>query len=99
MRCSSIKINLINIYDLNNDEPKYFSKIRDLSEKEFDYVIICGDFNLVLNPAQDSDNYTSINKPRARLTVLEIIRETDLVDTFCSLNPNATPGERHLEVQ
>ena len=79
LRCSSIKINLINIYAPNHDEPQFFSKIRDLSEKESDYVIICGDFNLVLNPTQDSDNYTSINNPRARSYVLEIISEIDLV--------------------
>ena len=88
LRCSSIKINLINIYAPNHDEPQFFSKIRDLSEKESDYVIICGDFNLVLNPTQDSDNYTSINNPRARSYVLEIISEIDLVDTFRFLHPN-----------
>ena len=63
IKCSSAKINLINIYAPNQDEPAFFKEVKDrASVGEFDYVIICGDFNLVLDPKKDSFNYNSINK-------------------------------------
>ena len=50
----------------NQDEPAFFKEVKDhASVGEFHYVIICGDFNLVLNPKKDSFNYNSINNPKA----------------------------------
>ena len=49
--------------------------------------MICGDFNLTLNPNLDSQNYLNLNNPRARLTVLDIIEEYGL-DLYGYFNPN-----------
>ena len=71
--CSSIKINLINVYAPNQDDPNFFQTLRGLVDNaEFDYVMICGDFNLVLDPVLDSYNYNNINNPKARLKLLPL---------------------------
>ena len=55
LTCGSIKINLINLYAPNTDSPNFFSEIEKLTtNEETDYVVICGDFNLVLDPSRDS---------------------------------------------
>ena len=53
--CFSIKINLINIFAQNQD-----------NNVEYDYTIICGDFNLVLDSMLDSYNYNNLNNPKAQ---------------------------------
>ena len=52
-----------------------------------DYYIICGDFNLVLNPKIDSMNYKQINKLKATCDILNILDELNLVDCFQSSYP------------
>ena len=49
-----ISIRLINIYAPNNDSPQFFMEIITfIEENEQDYIINCGDFNLVLDPKID----------------------------------------------
>ena len=51
---SGIKITLITIYAPNQDNPAFFGTIRDLVEQiNTDYVLICRDLNLVLDPLKD----------------------------------------------
>ena len=45
-------------------------------------IIICGDYNCVLNPELDYYNYKGINNAKARETVLEIINDKYLIDPF-----------------
>ena len=50
-----ITIRLLNIYAPNNDNPEFFLKINDyVSNNNCDYCIICGDFNLTIDPEMDS---------------------------------------------
>ena len=49
--------------------------------------MICGDFNLVLNPELDYHNYKHINNKNARNHIREIIEERQLIDPFRKLNP------------
>ena len=55
-----ISTKLINLYAPNRDTPEFFNSINDILEnstsKIVDYTIICGDFNLILNPDIDSFN-------------------------------------------
>ena len=53
-----------------------------------DYTILCGDFNLVLNPVKDLQNYKHIKNPKARSSLLNIVSEHDLLDIYRSRNPN-----------
>lgn len=56
-------------------------------ELDIEYFILCGDFNLVLNPDVDTYNYISINNPKAREKLLEIMDDLQLVDYYRVLNP------------
>ena len=81
--CSSIKINLINIYAPNQDDPNFFQNLKNLVDNvESDYSIICGDFNLVLDPVLDCYNYNNLNNPKARSELLTIMNELDLTDAY-----------------
>ena len=87
LKCSSMIINLINIYAPNHDDPKFFNEIKNLTLKgESDYVILCGDFNLVLDPKKDSHNYKKVNNPKARLATIELMDEVDLMDLYRTLH-------------
>ena len=89
MIISDIKIRLINIYGPNTDDCSFFNKIRDLlQDHEQDYVIWCGDFNIILKTDLDSHNYVNVNNPKSRTTLLNIIHDYNLVDLYRYFNPN-----------
>ena len=76
-------VKIINIYAPNQDSPDFFETIDEIiSEDTFDHLLICGDFNLTLNPSLDSYNYRYINNPRSRTSVLQMMRTHSLIDTF-----------------
>ena len=49
--------------------------------------MMCGDFNLVLNP-ELGYNYKHVYNPNARQKVIEIIEDNDYVDVFRQFYPN-----------
>ena len=51
-------------------------------------MAICDDYNLTLNPNFDGQNYLNFNRPRGRLTVLDIITEYGLIDLYRYFYPN-----------
>ena len=70
------KIKLVNLYAPNTDSPTFFRNIENFllqSQTSYNFTIICGDFNLVLDPVKDTYNYKQINNPNARHVVLDII--------------------------
>lgn len=61
------RVTLVNIFGPNSDQPGFYEKIRNMFlELDSEYFILCGEFNLVLNPDIDTYNFTSINNPKAR---------------------------------
>ena len=55
------RFTLANIYGPNTDDPQFYENIVQLIRKiENDDVVICGDWNLILNPDCDMDNYLHI---------------------------------------
>ena len=81
--CSSVKIYIINIYAPNQDSNEFFNEIQKITQNnKADYNIICGDFNLVLDPTKDYKNYTSMNNPRACNKVIETIDECNLLNAY-----------------
>ena len=50
---------------------------------------MCGDFNLVLNPSKDFQNYVNINSPKARSKVITMLNDRDLVDIYRANYPNS----------
>lgn len=80
---------LCNIYGPNRDTPSFYDKLqKDINEMEFDCgrVILCGDFNLVLNPDIDYTNYIHVNNPLSRRRVLQLMEDNNLVDVFRERN-------------
>ena len=81
------KFTLVNLYGPNDDKPKFYKEIRQkYNAFQNDKIIICGDWNLVINPDLDTNNYLHINNPRARQEVLNMIDEEDFVDIYRVLN-------------
>lgn len=83
------RLTLLSLYGPNQDIPGFFDNIMSIIE-DFgnENYVICGDFNLVLNPTIDCFNYLHINNPNARMKVLEIIDQWNLVDPFREIYPN-----------
>ena len=76
-------IHIMTLYAPNTDNPAFFSEVQDiLKEHPADYYIICGDFNLVLDPHMDSYNYKHLNNPKARSSVLNMINDLNLLDIY-----------------
>ena len=67
----------------------FFLKVKEIIE-EFDneYVIICGDFNLVQNQELDTFNYINVNNPNAKDIVLNLKEELNLIDPFREIYEN-----------
>ena len=64
MSCNSVNINITNIYASNEDSLDFFNEIQKVTQNnKTDNNIICGDFNLVLDPSKDYKNYTRVNNP------------------------------------
>jgi len=82
-------LTLITIYGPNADTPNFFKDLLEIID-DFgnDDIIVCGDFNLVINPELDYENYLHTNNRAARQKVLEIMEERELVDCYRHLNPH-----------
>ena len=79
---------LIVLYDPNKDQPNFYSSLRDtLIEKDNDPIIICGDWNLVLDFSIDTHNYICENNINSRKMVKELMCVLDLIDTWRPSNP------------
>ena len=80
---------IINIYGPNYDDPEFFDMVTE-TFTEFDnkYFILCGDFNLALNPSLDTLNYRGISNPKARVKLLEVMEDLQLLDYYRILNPD-----------
>ena len=84
---SAFTFQLINIYAPNTDTPAFFDYIKDeIESSDHEYSIICGDFNLVLNPQKDCYNYRNLNNPRARNCLIQTMDSLLLSDAFRTLN-------------
>ena len=82
------RFTFVNIYGPNSDNPSFFQKIFQHTEEKGNAVfIICGDFNLVLDPEIDSSNYKNINNPKARDRPIEYMEINHVTDPFRENNP------------
>ena len=77
------KITLVNIYGPNEDRSQFYSNIKQKIE-DFgnDRAIICGDWNLIIDPDLDCENYKHINNPKARGVVKEFLEDLDYMDAY-----------------
>ena len=83
------------------DSPEFFNKVKEMIEANLqDHFVICGDYNVTLDPTLDTSNYKNINNPNARKTLLKIyinarktllkiIQSHNLVDAYRFYHENA----------
>ena len=81
------RFTLTNLYGPNTDDPyfyrKVFENIQDLGNES---TVIVGDWNLVLDPSVDLENYKHINNPKAREEVLKYLEYFNLFDIWRDMN-------------
>lgn len=53
-----------------------------------EYTILCGDWNLVIDPSLDYEYYSQINNPSARQIIIRMIQVLDYVDIWQEMNEN-----------
>lgn len=85
------EMNLIlgNIYGPNRDNPAFYNSLKEcISEIECPNIILAGDWNLVLDPTRDYQNYRHNNNPRAQEAVEQMMSQLDLFDIWRELNPD-----------
>lgn len=83
--CSKL-FSLFCIYGPNRDSPTFYENIQNKLNNIDNYVILGGDFNLVINPSIDYYNYKTINNPKAREVVIQLMLENDLIDYWREQN-------------
>ena len=76
---------LVTLYDPNTDSPEFFTNMKgnlinwELSNEP---IILCGDWNVVLNYHNDSINYLKESNPNAQKSVLELMDTFELGDVY-----------------
>ena len=79
---------LVNIYGPNRDNPNFYEKLTNTIKNYKNHNIIAvGDWNLVLDPSLDYDNYKHINNPKSREVVEDMITQLELTDIWRENNP------------
>ena len=83
------EITLVNIYGPNYDNPQFYKNLKQkIEEFQNDQVIICGDWNLIINAETDSYIYVHINNPRAKQSVLHLLEQENFVDPWHLMHDN-----------
>lgn len=77
------------IYGYNKDKPVFYEEMKKaVDEFHCENVIICGDFNLVLNPKLDYENHNNLKRNhKAREAVSKLMKKPKMVDIFRKMNP------------
>ena len=79
---------LVNVYGPNRDSPKFYDDLFDIVKSYNNiYVIAVGDWNLVLEPDKDYDNYLHINNPKAKEALQRMMDGIPLADIWRECNP------------
>lgn len=82
------EILLANIYGPNNDDPTFYIQLqKTIEDLHIPNIIIGGDWNLVMNPVLDYQNYKRNNNVKAQEIVNEMAGELELVDIWREINP------------
>lgn len=81
------KINMINVYATNEDNPKFFENIFLLIASLPGKALIAGDFNCTLDPKLDRSNEMDSSHMQIRKKLLQYINDLNLCEPWRRLNP------------
>ena len=85
-----LKFYLCVLYGPNTDSPDFYTNLKNrLLPKHNLPIIICGDWNVVMDYNLDIRGYLKENNTKARREILNMIEVVDLVDIFRSENNTA----------
>ena len=80
---------LVNVYGPNRDNPEFYEKLSlDIKKLGCTNLILTGDWNLVLDPSKDYENYKSINNLKAQEKLINLITDLNLCDIWRENNPD-----------
>ena len=88
---SSKKLLIIGVYaPSDKDDPEFFEKLFGMVEgRNYDHLVISGDFNVGLDENLDYKGYTSkAPRPKSRSTIVRCLKQYGICDTFRERNPN-----------
>ena len=89
-------ITLINLHSPNNDDPAFYDRARAARKSiRSQNLILVGDWNFVLNPELDSQNYNHTNNSKCREKVTDLTNELSLVDIWRELNAKCKRFKRN----
>ena len=81
------KTTLVNLYGPNEDLPQFLSNIKQkIEELDNEMAIICGDWNLIIDPELDRENFKHVNNPKARAVVKYILDELEFIGACRLIN-------------
>ena len=83
-------ITLVNLYGPNRDNPNFYSELSDKINDFFDtdFIIMCGDWNVVQDYQLDCFNYLRENNPKNKIEIEKLKSKFNLVDPWRIKNPN-----------
>ncbi len=83
------RFTLVAIYGPNKDKPSFFHEIcNKVQAIQNSSIIICGDWNVVLDYEIDTKGYLHQNNPRAREAVMQMMESLELYDVWRDQNEN-----------
>ena len=87
MEIQGREISLASIYGPNEDNLNFYETLlRNIADFENENVIVCGDWNLVLDTEKDCFNYLHVNNPRAMNVVLNLMEQENFIDVWRVMN-------------
>ena len=88
LKTPTMTLSILTLYGPNTDDPSFFRKVNnEIKINDSDYFIICGDYNLILDPILDCQNYRHVNNPNSRKEILSMIEDLNLIDVFRHFYP------------
>ena len=83
------KLILVNVYGPNQDNPQFYNTLfQKISEFENDEILMYSDWNFVIDPDRDYDNYLHINNPQSRQVTIDYMAEHNILDIWRVMNEN-----------
>ena len=89
MSIQDCRMTLVALYGPNEDNPKFFEKLKlMISDFQNSSIIMVGDWNVVQDFNLDTVNYKSKNNPKSQEQILNMKESLDLIDVWRAFNPD-----------